>query len=106
MNSIAEIIEMVCAKTHVPMAQNAFGNAGVDAVFQIMDAIRNLYRHVEPERVTGRIIVYRLIPRGGDEARLPTGAAADLEGLANSVIQDLAARGNSPLRSDHMTGLE
>ena len=61
MTSLADAIAMVCTHTHVPMVQGVFGTAGVDAVFQIMQVVRELYMHVEPERVTGTIVIYRVV---------------------------------------------
>ena len=91
MSSIPEMIGRVCRETHVPMVQAVFGDAGVDAVFEIMETAKTLYKHVEPERVTGRVVIYRVVPPPGQPgAPPPTGPAADFAGLANLTLEDLA----------------
>ena len=90
MKTVAEMIGMVCEKTHVPMVNSVFGSAGVDATFQIMEMVKRLYTHVEPERITGRVVIYKVIHTEGQApATPPTGPVADLPGLANMPIADL-----------------
>lgn len=92
MSSVAENIHRVCNETHVPMVESVFGNAGVDAVFQIMETVKTLYKHVEPERIAGRVVIYKVIPQLGSvlPPDLPAGPAADFASLANLSIADLA----------------
>jgi hypothetical protein len=90
MNSISETITQVCEDTHVPMVQAVFGAPGVDAVFQIMEAAKTLYKHVELERVSGRVVIYRVVsPPGTHLTALCVGPAADFAGLANYPLVDL-----------------
>jgi len=87
--NIVDIIYAVCRETHVPMAQEAFGDAGLDAIFKVMETIQNLYKYIEPERINGQVIVFKdvrspaigVIPRNG-----PT---VDFAGLANQQISNL-----------------
>lgn len=91
MTSIPEMIARVCKETHVPMVQAVFGEPGVDAVFQIMETAKTLYAHVEPERLAGRVVIYRIVQEvGGAGAPPPAEPAADFAGLANLNLQDLA----------------
>jgi hypothetical protein len=88
--TMPEIIARFCREMHVPMVDAVFGNAGVEAVFQIMTTVRSLYTHVELERVDGRVIIYRTIqPQGAAPAPPPAGPAADFAALANLPISDL-----------------
>jgi len=41
------------------MAADVFGQAGADSVFQIMEVLWKLFRQIEPERLSGSLIVYR-----------------------------------------------
>lgn len=110
MNSILNIIETVCAETHVPMVERVFGDAGVDAVFQIMQVAKDLYTHVEPERVAGTILIYRTIPVHGDTPAVPAGNIADFSLLANRDIQTLVVEvdsdGTPYLRGSHTKPIE
>ncbi len=91
MPSLPENIEQVCNEIHVPMVQAVFGNAGVDAVFQIMETAKTLYKHVEPERIGGRVVIYQVVQlQTSSAAPLPAGPAADFAGLANRSLADLA----------------
>lgn len=55
------VLRNVCRQLHVKMAADVFGQAGSDSVFQIMDALWKIYKQVEPERLTGPVVVYRTI---------------------------------------------
>ncbi len=89
MISMADAIATVCARTHVPMAQDVFGAAGVEAAFQIMRAVRELYMHVEPERVTGTILIYRVVGTSDDVAVVSAEPAVDFSLLANRSFENL-----------------
>jgi hypothetical protein len=90
MISIPDLIEKVCNETHVPMVQAVFGKPGVDAVFQIMETAKTLYKHVELERVSGRVVIYRVVSSSASLSPPTTEAAADFAGLANLSLSDLA----------------
>jgi len=89
-----------------------FGNAGVDAVFQIMETAKTLYQHVEPERIAGRVVIYKVIPQvsGVFAPDSAEGPAADFASLANLAISDLtceiAADGQVYLRQLNEKTLE
>lgn len=89
MISIPDAIKGVCRDTHVPMIEAVFGSEGVEAVFQIMDTAQQLYRQVELERVTGDVVIYRIVRPGIDHADMPVRAAADFAGLSNATIHTL-----------------
>lgn len=90
MKSLPDIIAEVCKDSHVPMVQAVFGDPGVEAVFQVMEAAKALYQHVDPERIGGQVIIFRIVASGNSApAPLPTGPAADLAALANQTIDDL-----------------
>lgn len=89
MRNIADIISEVCQATHVPMVEAVFGDAGIDAVFQVMDTVHALYQHVDPERISGQVIVFKVAYPGNQGAPSPVGPAADFAGLANEVVGDL-----------------
>jgi hypothetical protein len=61
MKDILEAIVKVCTETHVPMAEEAFGKPGLDAIFHVMETAQDLYKHVEPERIAGEVIIYEMI---------------------------------------------
>lgn len=85
-----EIIERVCREMYVPMVDAVFGSAGVEAVFQVMKTAQSLYMHVEPERVSGRVIIYRTVqPYGAGFEPPPAGPTADFAALANLPVTDL-----------------
>ena len=91
MKSLPELIAEACEDSHAPMAQAAFGDAGLEAVFLIMDVATALYQHVEPERIRGQVVILRIIA-GADALDSPPlgGPAADFATLANQTITDLA----------------
>jgi hypothetical protein len=70
------------------MCQEVFGDAGIDAVIKVMEAVRELYKHVDLERVTGQIIVFQVVQHG-DAASPPITSAASFAGLATQVLGDL-----------------
>lgn len=86
--NVQEVIELVCKETHLPMAEAVFGQAGVDATFRIMEATKSLYKHVELERVSGRVIIFQTVqPQCAPPS--PLAPPADFASLANSSITDL-----------------
>lgn len=88
--NIAEVIIEICRESHVPMAQEVFGDAGLNAIFQVMETVQALYRHVEPERIGGQVIIFRdtTPPTAGTAAR-QRGPVADFATLANQDIENL-----------------
>ena len=109
MTSLADAIAMVCTHTHVPMVQGVFGTAGVDAVFQIMQVVRELYMHVEPERVTGTIVIYRVVGTQDNAAPVSAGPGIDFSLLANRSIANLVleiANGTPYLRQAEAGSIE
>jgi hypothetical protein len=87
MKPIAKAIAEICKDTHVPMAHAVFGDAGVEAVFQVMDAVSQLYKFVEPERIPGTVLIFKVVvPQPNAD---PVGPTADFAGLGNSVLSDL-----------------
>jgi hypothetical protein len=73
------------------MVQDVFGRAGVDAVFQIMETARRLYKHVELERVAGHVVIFQRVQSAGSPTvPLSTGPTADFAALANLNLGDLA----------------
>jgi hypothetical protein len=90
MVNIAEIIETIWKETHLRMVRDVFGDEGVDAAFQVMETVKSLYKHVEPERVSGRLIIYRVVhPHDAAPIPPPIGPAADFATFANLPIDDL-----------------
>jgi len=91
MKSLPEIIAEVCEDAHVPMAAAVFGQAGIDAIFAIMETATELYREVDPERVTGEIIIFCVVvPTESSFPEQPSGAAQNFGSLASQVLTDLA----------------
>lgn len=89
MNSFPEIIEKVCAETHVPMIQKVFGDEGVEAAFAIMATAKTLYKHIELERFSGEIVIYRLLGHSlGPESQNPE-PPSDFAELANLELDEL-----------------
>lgn len=90
MKSLPEIIEEVCKYAHVPMAEAVFGTAGVDAIFKVMDAAKLLYKHVEPERIAGTVVIFQKVAAQGNLSSLNHAEpAADFATLANQTITDM-----------------
>ena len=90
MKNIADIIARVVKETHVPMAQEVFGAAGLDGVFSVMETVQALYREVDPERISGQITVFRVISSATSGVALPSaGPAANFAALANQTINDM-----------------
>jgi hypothetical protein len=106
---IAEMIHKICHETHLPMVQAAFGKPGVDAAFRIMGVAQSLYRHVEPERISGRIVIFQIVESLG-EPSAPAGPAADFASLANltvtEIVIELASDGQPYLRPGFDVSLE
>jgi hypothetical protein len=90
MKHIADVIKQVCQESHVPMAQEVFGDAGLNAVFKVMEIVQLLYQHIEPERINGQVIVFQMVrPAGAEPTPPPVGPAADFAALANQDVGDL-----------------
>jgi len=89
MRNITDIIFEVCRVTHVPMVQEVFGDAGLNAVYKVMETVHALYQHVDPERINGQIIVFKVVSSVVQWVPSPVGPAADFAGLANEVAGDL-----------------
>lgn len=53
-----EVLKNICGELNEVMVQEVFGQPGVDAIFKIMETLRELYLHVEPMRVEGEVIVF------------------------------------------------
>jgi hypothetical protein len=89
MVEIANIIREVVRETHVPMAQQIFGEPGMNAIFKVMETVQALYQHVDPERIQGQVLVFQAVnptdatPIQGNERPI------DFAALANQNVQDL-----------------
>ena len=99
--SLPEMIRQVCEDTHVPMAGDVFGKPGVDAMFILIHTARELYRHVELERISGRVVIYQTV--AGGNALPPPSAVADFTALANCVPTDLVLEIGSDGVAYHVT---
>jgi hypothetical protein len=86
--NLEQAIERVCKEIHLPMINAQFGKDGVEAAFHLMETARALYRHLELERVTGRIVIFELIGKRGSSAA-GQGLRADFASLANRTVTDL-----------------
>lgn len=88
--NIVESIKAVCRDSHFPMAEAVFGGAGLDAMFQVMETVQELYRHVDLERISGEVLVYKFV---SPPANLSSAAGAvrpvDFASLANQDIHNL-----------------
>lgn len=85
-----EIIAAICRETHFPMIQSVFGDPGIEAAFQVIETAKRLYKHVEPDRIVGQVIIFRIVPpEGSAPLPSPVGPVADFAGLANQTINDL-----------------
>lgn len=81
---------MICKHSHVPMAEAVFGSAGIDAIFEVMDTAQSLYKHVEPERVAGAVVIFKTIPSQRDIQTPPQSERpVNFSALANLPITDL-----------------
>ena len=90
MKSLPELITEVCEETHEPMVDAVFGKPGLDAVFQVMATARAFYKHVEPERIGGQVLIFQVVSLAGvPPAAPPAGPAADFAALANHPVTDL-----------------
>lgn len=110
MRSVPELIVQVCKQTHVPIAQAVFGNEGIDAIFRLMEMAKALYRHVEPERVSGEIVMFRrLAPQNAASARtsvLPIDFAQLSNKDIDNLVLEVADDGNAYAASLVGTSLE
>jgi hypothetical protein len=87
--SLLDAIAKVCRETHLPMIHAEFGDPGVNAAFEIMRTLKALYRHVEPERVSGEVIVYVALSDAGGNAQSSPRPALNFGALANATLTDL-----------------
>lgn len=72
------------------MAESEFGNAGVDAIFRIMEVAKNLYKHLEPERIKGAVIIFKKVAsQNNSTLNQSPERPLDLSNLANQTITDL-----------------
>lgn len=104
MKSLPDIIVEVCKDSHVPMVQAVFGDSGVEAVFQVMEAVKALYQYVDPERIGGQVVIFRVVAStNATPVPLPIGPAVDWAALANQAINDLVLEVAADGRSYHRT---
>ena len=90
MKNIAEIIADVCRETHFPMVEKVFGKPGLDAMFQIMKTVKTLYQYIDPERISGEVLVYKVMqPAMNPMATTAASAAVDFASLANQNVDNL-----------------
>jgi hypothetical protein len=88
--SLLDTIMQACRDSHLPMVQTAFGNPGVEAAFQIMEMAKTLYQHVDPERIRGQVVIFRVISPPPEPApQMPAELPVDFASLANVTIEDL-----------------
>ncbi len=88
--NIVESIKAVCRDSHFPMAQEVFGGAGLDAIFQVMETVQELYRHVDLERISGEVLVYKVVSPPSNLGSAPGVARpVDFASLANQNIENL-----------------
>src|ERR1044072_8508488 len=88
MRNIVELIFEVCENSHVPMAQEVFGDEGVSAVFKVTQTVKTLYRHLEPERLSGEVLVFQVVGPAGAESSF-VGQEADFVRFANTPLSGL-----------------
>ncbi len=62
-----DVVKKVCEEVHVFMAEEVFGRDGVDAIYDILEFVRELYGHVEAYRIRKSVIVFRAIQNIDDE---------------------------------------
>jgi len=86
--NLEEAIERVCRGIYLPMINAQFGKEGVEAAFHLMETAKALYRHLELERVGGRIVIFEAIEKRqfDNASRAPR---ADFASLANRTVTDL-----------------
>lgn len=88
--NIADIIKGVCEDTHVPMVQKVFGDPGLDAIFKVMETVQDLYRHVDLERISGEVLVYKVVSPLPNTGSSPgVSPPVDFASLANQDIHSL-----------------
>lgn len=87
--NLERAIERVCKEIHFPMISSAFGKEGVEAAFLLMETAKSLYRHLELERVGGRIVIFKTIEALQAAQPAFTGPTADFPSLANRTIDEL-----------------
>lgn len=90
MTDLLDLIGTAFKEAYEPMVQSVFGDAGVDSVFRIMEIAKTLYKHVEPGRIKGQVIIFETVAtRKPSGASMSSEAAVDFAGLANQAINDL-----------------
>ncbi len=90
MKNIADIIKDVCRDSHFPMAQEVFGGPGLNAIFQVMETVQELYRHVDLERISGQVLVYKVVSPPASTGNAPgVTRPVDFASLANENIDSL-----------------
>jgi hypothetical protein len=100
MRNIADVIVEVCRDSHVPMAQEVFGDEGLNAIFNVMEAVKSLYRHVEPERIAGEVIVFQIVgTRTSATPEAPVSFAALANQTIDNLVLELTSDGNAYARS-------
>jgi hypothetical protein len=87
MINLLDLITKACKGEYAPMIQEVFGDPGLDAAFRVIEAAKNLYIHVEPERIQGQVVIYQRISAMGIHS-IPA-SPVSLAGLANQSIMDL-----------------
>lgn len=85
--NLPEAITKICAETHVTMVQNEFGDRGLNSLFQIMNTAKAFYQQVDPERISGKLIIFQVVANPIQPS--PREMPADFRAIANQPITDL-----------------
>jgi hypothetical protein len=102
-----EVMREVCRRLHAFVVDEAFGTPGVEALFTILELVRDLYRHVEPENMRGPVIVFVRVQLGEN---LPNGQLctnlALLSTQTSGIILELRPDGRTYLHSGDIGSAE
>ncbi len=88
--NFSDAVAAVCSELYVPMVADVFGSEGVDAAFAVMGAVKALFKHVDPERISGEVVVFaRIASVTPSSTSSSAGGPISLATLANRTINDL-----------------
>ena len=85
---IADHINKIVNEYFIPKIEEVFGDEGLNAVFNVLNILHELYKHVEPERIRGHVIIFQVVQphSAAPPSAVPT---VDFAGLANQNIDHL-----------------
>ena len=108
MTKTSDAIEAALKEIPLVAARRAFGKPGIDAAFATLDMAKRLFRHVEVERLKGRVVIFYRVGAGTPGTSGVNRSPLDLGSLAAAPAGDIVIEvglGGTPYKATLKIGL-